>query len=157
MSRSEVSTEPQPHCGLGLSAYVQATSPIRRYSDLIVHYQIKAALLGEAPVFTAEQVQEMIGMIDIATQDATQVERQTNRYWSLEFLRRHQDVVWHGIFLDWLRENEKLGLILLEEIGLKLPIKLNRQVNRGESLRVKVSAVNPRSDMIQFQELITPL
>ncbi len=157
MSRSEVSTETQPHCGLGLSAYVQATSPIRRYSDLIVHYQIKAALLGEPPVFTAEQVQEMIGMIDIATQDATQVERQTNRYWSLEFLRRHQDVVWHGIFLDWLRENEKLGLILLEEIGLKLPIKLNRQVNRGESLRVKVSAVNPRSDMIQFQELITPL
>ncbi len=156
MSRSEVSLEPQPHAGLGLSAYVQATSPIRRYSDLIVHYQIKAALLGQPPLFTPEQVQEMIAMIDVAAYDATQVERQTNRYWSLEFLRRHQDSVWQALFLDWLRENDRLGLILLEEIGLKLPIKLNRQVNKGEHLQVKVSLVNPRSDMIQFQELVTP-
>ncbi len=156
MSRSEVSLEPLPHAGLGLSAYVQATSPIRRYSDLIVHYQIKSALLGQPPCFTPEQVQELIGMIDVATYDALQVERQTNRYWSLEFLRRNKDTVWQGIFLDWLRENDRLGLILLEEIGLKLPIKLTRQVSKGEILQVKVSLVNPRSDMIQFQELVTP-
>ncbi|MFN3360379.1 MAG: ribonuclease catalytic domain-containing protein [Pseudanabaenaceae cyanobacterium] len=153
MSKSEVSLEPQPHAGLGLPAYVQATSPIRRYGDLIVHYQIKAALLGQPPVFTAPQVQELIGMIDVATYDAVQVERQTNRYWSLEYLRRHQDTVWQAVFLDWLKESDKLGLILLEELGLKLPIKMTRQVNKGEHLQVKVSIVNPRSDTIQFQEV----
>ena len=156
MSRSEVSLEPLPHAGLGLSAYVQATSPIRRYSDLIVHYQIKATLLGQPPIFSPEQVQESIGMIDVAAYDAVQVERQTNRYWSLEYLRRNQNVVWDAMFLDWLRENDKLGLILLEEVGLKLPIKLTRQVNKGERLQVKVTLANPRSDMIQFQELLTP-
>ncbi|MCS6959863.1 MAG: ribonuclease R [Pseudanabaenaceae cyanobacterium SKYGB_i_bin29] len=156
MSKSEVSLEPQPHAGLGLPAYVQATSPIRRYGDLIVHYQIKAALLGQPPIFTAQQVQELIGMIDAATYDAVQVERQTNRYWSLEYLRRHQDTVWQAVFLDWLKETDRLGLILLEELGLKLPIKMTRQVNRGEHLQVKVSMVNPRADVIQFQEMINP-
>lgn len=32
---------PMPHHSLGLAAYVQTTSPIRRYSDLLVHWQLK--------------------------------------------------------------------------------------------------------------------
>ena len=32
---------PLPHHSLGLTAYVQSTSPIRRYSDLLVHWQLK--------------------------------------------------------------------------------------------------------------------
>ena len=63
MNPSFVTHEPRPHEGLGLEAYVQATSPIRRicidytytytiqatspirrYADLAVHYQLKAHL-----------------------------------------------------------------------------------------------------------------
>ena len=29
-----------PHAGLGLSGYVQFSSPIRRYGDLLAHYQV---------------------------------------------------------------------------------------------------------------------
>lgn len=32
---------PLRHAGLGLSAYVQSTSPIRRYGDLLAHWQLK--------------------------------------------------------------------------------------------------------------------
>ena len=42
MVRSSSSTdEPLPHAGLGLPAYVQFTSPIRRYGDMLAHWQIK--------------------------------------------------------------------------------------------------------------------
>ncbi len=41
MTRSVVSVaDPQPHAALGLPAYVQFTSPIRRYSDLLAHFQV---------------------------------------------------------------------------------------------------------------------
>lgn len=41
MTRSVVSVrDPSPHAALGLSAYVQFTSPIRRYTDLLAHYQV---------------------------------------------------------------------------------------------------------------------
>jgi exoribonuclease-2 len=53
------------------------------------------------------------------------VERQTNRYWSLEFLRRQGDQVWQALVLRWCREEENLGLILLEELGLELPVVLS--------------------------------
>ena len=41
---SEYSSVPGPHAGLGLPAYAQATSPLRRYLDLVVHQQIRAWL-----------------------------------------------------------------------------------------------------------------
>src|SRR5213080_839943 len=44
MTRSVVSTDPATarHAALGLPAYVQFTSPIRRYADLLAHYQVCA-------------------------------------------------------------------------------------------------------------------
>lgn len=38
---------PVPHHILGLDAYVKSTSPLRRYTDVIAHYQIEAALRFE--------------------------------------------------------------------------------------------------------------
>lgn len=39
--------EPIHHTSLGLPAYVKTTSPLRRYIDLLAHYQIEAALRFE--------------------------------------------------------------------------------------------------------------
>ncbi|EED12668.1 mitochondrial exoribonuclease Cyt-4, putative [Talaromyces stipitatus ATCC 10500] len=36
-----------PHGGLGVDAYTKVTSPLRRYSDMVAHYQIEAALRYE--------------------------------------------------------------------------------------------------------------
>lgn len=40
----EVSTTPGPYFLMGLDMYAKATSPLRRFSDLLVHWQIHAAL-----------------------------------------------------------------------------------------------------------------
>ncbi len=37
---SRIMTYPEPHGSLGVDCYAQATSPIRRYTDLIVQRQI---------------------------------------------------------------------------------------------------------------------
>lgn len=41
------SSTPLHHTPLGLDAYIKSTSPLRRYGDLLVHYQIEAALRHE--------------------------------------------------------------------------------------------------------------
>ncbi|KAI1459021.1 RNB-domain-containing protein [Annulohypoxylon moriforme] len=43
----ELTTVPSPHFTLGVDMYTKATSPLRRFSDLIVHWQITAALQEE--------------------------------------------------------------------------------------------------------------
>lgn len=153
MPRSEISLTPSRHASLGLDTYVQVTSPIRRYSDLLTHFQIKAHLRGEPLPFSVSEVQDLVSGLSATVQEAVWVERQTNRYWGLEYLRRHPEEIWQALVLRWLREDEGLALVMLEELGLEFAARLNRQVFLGDRIQLQVTHADPRQDVIQFREL----
>jgi exoribonuclease-2 len=153
MPRSEVSLTPSGHASLGLATYTQVTSPIRRYSDLIAHFQIKAHLRGDPLPFPPEELQQMLMTTASTAYEATLVERQTNRYWGLEYLRRHQDTLWQALMLRWLREQDGLALILLEDLGLEIAARFDRDLQPGEQLCLRAAHVDPRRDTIYFQEV----
>ena len=44
LARAELSTEAGPHMGMAMDCYSNCTSPLRKYTDYLVHRQIKAAL-----------------------------------------------------------------------------------------------------------------
>jgi len=154
MPRSEVSLTPARHASLGLATYTQVTSPIRRYSDFLAHFQIKAHLRGDSLPFTPEKMQELLVSASSTSYEATLVERQTNRYWGLEYLRRQGNQVWPALVLRWLREHENLALILLEDLGLELATRFDRTVRLGDQIHLRVSHVDPRRDVIQFQQVV---
>jgi exoribonuclease-2 len=154
MPKSEVSLTPLRHASLGLESYAQVTSPIRRYGDLLAHFQIKAHLRGEALPFSDHQVQEIVLGLTNTVQEATLVERQTNRYWVLEFLRRNAEESWSALMLRWLREHENLGLVLLEDLGVELVMRFDRPISPGDQLSLKVAHVDPRQDVIHLRELV---
>ncbi|TVQ16479.1 MAG: RNB domain-containing ribonuclease [Leptolyngbya sp. DLM2.Bin15] len=155
MPRSETSISPLRHASLGLDTYTQVTSPIRRYTDLIAHFQIKAHLRGETPPIAAKELEEMLMSVSSTAYESTLVERQTNRYWGLEYLRRHPNQSWSALILRWLREQDNLGLILIEDLGLELAMRFKREVELGDHVEVKASYVDPRKDIIQFVELLS--
>ncbi|HEY9642948.1 MAG TPA: ribonuclease R family protein [Coleofasciculaceae cyanobacterium] len=152
MPRSEVGITPTRHASLGLNTYTQVTSPIRRYADLLAHFQLKAHLRGEPLPFSIETTKELIQAVSNTAYEATLVERQTNRYWSLEYLRRNPSEIWQAIMLRWLREHENLGLVLLEDLGLELAMRFTRPIEVGDRLEIKAVYVDPRQDIIQFAE-----
>lgn len=154
MPRSELSITPARHASLGLNTYAQVTSPIRRYSDLLAHFQIKAHLRGAQLPFSPQEVQELMMSISSTVQEAVSVERQTNRYWGLEYLRRTSNEIWNALMLRWLREQDNLGLILLEDLGLELAMRFNRQISPGDRLTLRVSHSDPRQDIIHFEEVL---
>ncbi len=154
MPRSEIGTLPNRHASLGLDTYTQVTSPIRRYTDLLTHFQLKAHLRGEPLPFALDVMQQILYSVTLSAQEATLVERQTNRYWGLEFLRRNADQIWQGVVLRWLREDENLGILLLEELGLELPHRFERGVSLGDRLLVQVSRADPHRDEIRFREML---
>jgi exoribonuclease II len=152
MPRSEVGITPARHASLGLEGYCQVTSPIRRYADLLAHFQIKAHLRGEPLPFNAEDLPTLLSSIGTIVQESNFIERQTNRYWSLEFLRRQGNTVWQAMTLRWLREHEGLALIMLEDLGLEVAMRFNRAVELGEHLQVRVISSDPRMDRIVLEE-----
>ncbi|PSB11911.1 RNB domain-containing ribonuclease [Pleurocapsa sp. CCALA 161] len=153
MPRSEMSMSPIRHASLGLDSYVQVTSPIRRYTDLLSHFQIKAHLKGEELPFSREELQEIVYSVSSSSYEATLVERQTNRYWGLEYLRRNSKCVWDVVVLRWLRQDEDLGLILIEDLGMELPHRFDRPVALGERLEMQVTHADPQRDEVRLREI----
>ncbi len=153
MPRSEMSMSPIRHASLGLDSYVQVTSPIRRYTDLLSHFQIKAHLKGEELPFSREELQEIVYSVSSSSYEATLVERQTNRYWGLEYLRRNSECIWDVLVLRWLREDENLGLILIEDLGMELPHRFDRPVTLGERLEMQVTRSDPQRDEVRLREI----
>jgi len=105
---------------------------------------------------TTNNRMELMAAIAPSTQEANWVERQTNRYWGLEFLRRHPDQVWQGLVLRWLRENDNLALVLLEELGLEMAIRFTNPVSLGDYIELKVTYADPREDVVHFQHVLEP-
>ena len=63
-ARASYEPDPSAHTGLAAAAYTHFTSPIRRYADLVVHRQIRAALADEAPPLTAEELGTVATWLD---------------------------------------------------------------------------------------------
>jgi exoribonuclease II len=154
MPRSEVSLTPLRHSSLGLETYTQVTSPIRRYSDLIAHFQLKAHLRGDPLPFEGDDLKDLLQSLSSTSYEATLVERQTKQYWAFEYLRRQGEGPWSVLMLRWLREHERLALVLIEDLGLEIPTRFDRSFTVGERLLLKVTHVDPRREVIQFQEVM---
>jgi exoribonuclease-2 len=90
---TRLSLEPAEHSGLGLPLYTRATSPLRRYSDLVVHQQVRMGLMG-GPALDAQQVSARVGEADAAAVAVRRAERLSNHHWKLVYLRHHPE--WSG-------------------------------------------------------------
>lgn len=154
MPRSEMGITPARHATLGLEGYSQVTSPIRRYTDLLAHFQIKAHLRGDPLPFSSHEITELTQGVSSGAYEAVLVERQTKRYWALEYLRRYgSGPVWSVMLLRWLREGDRLGLVMFEDLGLELPMRFERNVELGERLQVRITHANPRQDIVRMEEV----
>ncbi len=151
MPPSTFEVQAAPHASLALSAYVQATSPIRRYTDLLAHYQLKAHLAGIALPFDAATLEGIVQQAGARMREATLVERQTKRYWLLEHLRLGGERAWEAVWVRWLRQDEDLCLILLPELATEFVMR-RRTGCPGERFWVRVTQVDPRQDEIRFKE-----
>ena len=90
LTRSVTSTTPLPHATLGLDAYAQTSSPIRRYADLINQRQLCAQLAGETLPYTQESIKETLHTLETPLVISRNVARDTKKYWLLTFLRQMQ-------------------------------------------------------------------
>ena len=69
-----------------------ATPPLtphtHRYGDLLAHWQLKAALRGEAPPLSAEALQGVMDTLGANTQRLAKLEREVESYWVAEYFRQ---------------------------------------------------------------------
>jgi exoribonuclease-2 len=135
---SRTSIEPGPHYGLGLDAYARATSPLRRYADLLVHQQIRAALRGEAPM-TAEQVSARAGEADQGGIAVRRAERQSNQHWKLVYLLRNKAWQGEGVVVEL---GERKDTVIIPELALETKLRAKADLSLDQRLRLGIAEVD---------------
>jgi len=85
---ARLSLEVGAHAGLGEAAYIQITSPIRRYSDLIMQRQLLAHIRGRRPVYEQGELYRVLAAVEDTSREISAIERSSIRFWALEYLAR---------------------------------------------------------------------
>jgi exoribonuclease-2 len=99
-----LSVKPGLHWGLGLEQYTQVTSPLRRYTDLLAHQQIRARLQGRQPL-DEDAVLLALASGEAAATATVQAERSSRMHWTMVYLsekvnQKSADFRWEGVVME---------------------------------------------------------
>ncbi|HEX6019364.1 MAG TPA: ribonuclease catalytic domain-containing protein [Burkholderiaceae bacterium] len=135
-------SKPAPHAGLGVSQYIWATSPLRRYVDLVNQWQIVAcARHGRTAALAAPFKPRDGSLFSIITSfEATygaynDFQQTIERYWTLRWLQQHGT-----------REIEATtlgnGLMRADTLPLVLRCAGSESLPRGTRVRVALQSLD---------------
>jgi exoribonuclease-2 len=134
------------HSGLGLEAYVTATSPIRKYFDLVTQRQVRA-VLGLEQAYSAEEVDKIIQLLEIPMSHVARIQIARHRYWLLKHLEKRVGQKDEAIVLYKRRNGYQ---ILLPEymIECELPISSGIELKPEDYIQVTIQHVSARRDSL---------
>ena len=146
LSRFILSPEAENHSGLGLNAYVTATSPIRKYFDLITQRQLRGILGLEEP-YTKEEIEKIIQRLEQPMSCVAKIQRSRHRYWLLKYLESKIREEQEAIVLSKRKENYQV-LLTDYMIECDLPISGNIKLKPQDIIHVTIQHVNARKNVI---------
>ncbi len=144
--RSRLSLTPGLHSGLGLGAYTQASSPIRRYADLVTQRQFTAMLSGVPVPYGREELLQILAAAETAEQEIRAIEDRSTNYWLLEYLARYK----RGESLAAVVLDPK-GNIELQDYYLRGRVSGPVKLRPGEMVDVRIETIDPAKGEVRFR------
>ncbi len=135
-------TKALPHAGIGVKSYAWATSPLRRYTDLVNQWQIIAcARHGRTAALAAPfkpkdaELFSIISGFDAAYSAYNGFQAGIERYWTLKYLAQNSiSEITAAAFKD--------NLVRADDLPLVLPVMGGQGLPRGARVRVKLGAMD---------------
>ena len=146
LSRFALGHAPEAHSGLGLNAYVTATSPIRKYFDLVTQRQVRAIFGLEDP-YTAEEIDGILAALETPMASVGRLQAGRQRYWLLKYLEQRVGQKEEAIVLQRRRASYQ---ILLTDYMLEcdLPISGYLDLKPEDLVQVTLQKVSARRDVV---------
>ncbi len=155
MSKAEYTTNNIGHYGLAFQNYTHFTSPIRRYSDVLVH-RLLAKNLEDTFRMKKDELEAQCKHISKQERKAMSAERESVKYKQVEFLQEQigntfkgiiSGMIDRGLFVELL-ENKCEGFIPFDSLDDRFTIQegrlkaksasSGREIKLGDELMVKV-------------------
>ena len=146
LNRFVLKIGPEQHCGLGLDAYVTATSPIRKYFDLVTQRQIRS-VLGLESAYTHQEIEEIIQQLTQPMADVGRIQFRRNRYWLLKHLEGRVGQKEEAIVLQ-RRRNTYSVLLKAYMIECTLPQSSGIDLKPEDLVQITIQHVNARRNIL---------
>ena len=151
MGKTYYSINPMQHDSLALTSYLHATSPIRRYADLLVHYQLNR-FLNNKVLISKDDVQQIIQEINNQGRQNIMRFREDQKYWLGKWFENNKFNEYSVILLNWVNRYKNICLLYFVDYNFStisnLHSKLN--INIGDNFNVK-NTNHDNNDMNYFE------
>jgi len=143
-----LSVKPGRHQGLGLDIYTQVTSPLRRYTDLLAHIQIRA-FLRDGVLLDADEVLTRLGYSEAAASAAVQAERASVNHWIMVYLANKINSVWEAVILE---KKGNRWVVIIPLLALETQVPLQNDVTPNDTVSLILKSVNiPKGEAVFIQ------
>ncbi|OLD21905.1 MAG: hypothetical protein AUI91_03345 [Acidobacteria bacterium 13_1_40CM_3_56_11] len=124
----------------------QASSPIRRYADLVTQRQFTAMLSGVPVPYGREELLQILAAAETAEQEIRAIEDRSTNYWLLEYLARYK----RGELLAAVVLDPK-GNIELQDYYLRGRVSGPVKLRPGEMVDVRIETIDPAKGEVRFR------
>ncbi|PQA76704.1 ribonuclease catalytic domain-containing protein [Rhodoferax sp. TS-BS-61-7] len=135
-------TKALPHAGIGVKSYAWATSPLRRYTDLVNQWQIMAcARHGKTAALVAPfkpkdaELFAIISAFDTAYSAYNGYQGAMERFWTMRYVQQH------GI-TELVATVFKENMVRADDIPLVLPVMGAQGLPRNAKVRIKLGEMD---------------
>ena len=145
---AELDIVPGRHSSLGVPVYIQATSPLRRYPDLVLQRQISYFLESGKPLYPVDDIISVAQRAEVQIREVARVEAQRKRYWFLKFLQSERlpsdaddDC---GIFSAVVLETDprRRALVELTEYPFRSRVELPKSYSPGATVTLALRGID---------------
>jgi exoribonuclease-2 len=151
LAPADLGPNPAEHGGLGVPAYIQATSPLRRYPDLVMQRQISHFILTGRPLYTSEEVASVGQRAEVQLRELAHLEEDRKRYWFLKYLRQTylkddgeddgpSDAVFEAVVLE--NQPRRKALAELVKYSSRVRVELPPDHAPGDVVQLRLHSVD---------------
>ena len=149
MGRSYITTKPGIHESLGLKMYVQCTSPLRRYLDLIIQRQVYNKINNCEPLST-NSVSKIIDYSKNRQTDNNNIFKNDKFKYLTLFFNNENKPMYKIIFVKWINHKRNIALVFFPEYSLEILITLFVSIEIYSNKVYKVKHIINDNNLLEF-------
>ena len=149
MGRSYITTNPGNHESLGLEMYVQCTSPLRRYLDLIIQRQVYNKI-NNYELLDINTVSKIIDYSKNRQIENNNIFKNDKFKYLLLFFKTENKPSYKIIFVKWINHKKNIALVFFPDYSLEILITLFVSIEIYSNKTYKVKHIINDSNLLEF-------
>lgn len=149
MGKSYITIKPGIHESLGLKTYVQCTSPLRRYLDLIIQRQVYNKI-NNYELLSKDSVSKIIDYSkNRQTENNNMFKNDKLKYLTLFFMNENK-TCYKIIFVKWINHKKNIALVYFPDYSLEILITFFVSIEIYSNKIYKVKYIKNDGNLLEF-------